>query len=62
MLLALLTIIHFQNGDTPLHLAARGGHTACVMCLLTTLGINLNIQNMVSWFTLLKYNLTIFQI
>ena len=45
----------FQNGDTPLHLAARGGHTNCMESLLTTADINVNIQDMVSWFTLLNY-------
>ena len=38
----------FQNGDTPLHLAARGGHTNCMESLLTTADINVNIQDMVS--------------
>ena len=32
-------------GHTPLHLAARGGHTSCVECLLSTAGINVNITD-----------------
>ena len=38
-----------QDGNTPLHLAARGGHTACVERLLSTPGIDVNIKNQVSW-------------
>ena len=37
-----------QYGDTPLHLAAKGGHTACVVHLLSTPGIEVNIKNKVS--------------
>ena len=37
-----------QNGNTPLHLAAREGHTTCVEHLLSTPGIDVNI-NKVSW-------------
>ena len=37
-----------QEGNTPLHLAAMGGHTTCVECLLSTPGIDVNIQNVVS--------------
>ena len=40
-----------QYGDTPLHLAANGGHTACVEYLLSTTGIDVNIRNKVSWST-----------
>ena len=38
-----------QDGYTPLHLAARGGHITCVDHLLTTPGIDVNIKNVVSW-------------
>ena len=37
-----------QAGFTPLHLAARGGHTACVERILSTPGIGVNIKNVVS--------------
>ena len=37
-----------QDGDTPLHLAARGGHTTCVEHLLSTPGIDVNIKDEVS--------------
>ena len=42
---------HFQDGNTPLHTAAWNGHTtrACVERLLSTPGIDVNIQNKVSW-------------
>ena len=40
-----------QHGDTPLHLAARGGHTIFVEHLLSTPGIYVNIKNKVSWST-----------
>ena len=40
-----------QYGDTPLHLAAREGHTICVEHLLSTPGIDVNIKNNVSWST-----------
>ena len=39
----------FQDGGTPLHLVAIGGHTACMKHLLSTPGINLNIMDKVSW-------------
>ena len=38
-----------QDGYTPLHLAASGGHTTCVERLLSTPGIDVNIKGMVSW-------------
>ena len=38
-----------QGGDTPLHLATKGGHnTTCVEHLLSTPGIDVNIKNKVS--------------
>ena len=37
-----------QDGCTPLHYAAKGGHT-CVEYLLSTPGIDVNIKNEVSW-------------
>ena len=37
-----------QGGDTPLHLAAEGGHTNCVEHLLSTPGIDVNIVGKVS--------------
>ena len=40
-----------QDGDTPLHLATSGGHTTCVVHLLSTPGIDVNIKDMVSCFT-----------
>ena len=39
-----------QYGCTPLHLAAKGGHTTFVERLLSTPGIDVNIKSMVSWF------------
>ena len=39
------------GGDTPLHLAANGGHTTCVEHLISTPGIDVNIRNKVSWST-----------
>ena len=36
------------GGVVPLHLAARGGHTACVERLLSTPGIDVNIKDWVS--------------
>ena len=39
-----------QYGQTPLHLAARGGHTTCVEHLLSTPGIDVNIKDGVSWY------------
>ena len=38
-----------QDGDAPLHLAAREGHTTCVEHLLSTPGIDVNIKNWVSY-------------
>ena len=38
-----------QDGNTPLHLAAKKGHTTCVEHLLSTPGIDVNIKNRVSW-------------
>ena len=38
------TLYPLQWGITPLHLAARGGHTTCVECLLSIPGIDVNIQ------------------
>ena len=38
-----------QGSDTPLHLAAEGGHTTCVEHLLSTPGIDVNIKDRVSW-------------
>ena len=40
-----------HGGDTPLHLAAKGGHSICVEHLLSTPGIDMNIKNVVSWST-----------
>ena len=47
---AMLTeLLHpFQDDDTLLHLAARGGHAGCVEYLLSTSGIDVNIQDVVS--------------
>ena len=38
-----------QGGNTPLHLAAKGGRTTCVEHLLSTPGIDVNIKNKASW-------------
>ena len=38
-----------QDGGTPLHLAAMGGHTTCVEHLLSTPGVDVNIKDKVSW-------------
>ena len=38
-----------QDGCSPLDYAAWSGHTACVEHLLSTPGIDVNIQNSVSW-------------
>ena len=46
----LLMLYPLQYGDTPLHLAAWGGHTTCVEHLLSTRGINVNIKDGVSWY------------
>ena len=37
-----------QGGDTPLHLAAKGGHTTCLEDLLSAPGIDVNIKDTVS--------------
>ena len=37
-----------QDGHTPLHLAAKGGHITCVERLLSTSGIDVNIKDEVS--------------
>ena len=37
-----------QDGYTPLHLAASGGHTTCVERLLSSPGINVNIGGKVN--------------
>ena len=39
-----------QHDYTPLHYAARGGHTTCVVHLLSTPGIDVNIKGWVSWY------------
>ena len=38
-----------QDGDTPLHLAIRKGHTTYVERLLSTPGIDVNMKDKVSW-------------
>ena len=38
-----------QHGYTPLHLAAKEGHTTCVEHFLSTPGIDVNIKDRVSW-------------
>ena len=38
-----------QYGGTPLHFAAKGGHTTCVEHLLSAPGFDVNIKNRVSW-------------
>ena len=49
-----------QDGDTPLHLAAEGGHTTCVEHLLSTPGIDVNVTDMrVSWYSRLNVSLLI---
>ena len=44
-------IYPLQDGNTPLHRAAKGCHAAChcVEHLLSIPGINVNIKNKVSW-------------
>ena len=37
-----------QYGDTPIHLAAKRGHTTCVKHLLSTPGIDVSIKSLVS--------------
>ena len=46
-----------QDGCTPLHLAAMGGHTTCVERLLSTPGIGVNIRG--GWVSTLLYRLYI---
>ena len=43
------TLYPLQDGGTPLHLAVWRGHTTCVEHLLSTPGIDVNIQDKVSW-------------
>ena len=38
-----------QYGRTPLHWAAREGHTTCMEHLLSIPGIDVNIKDRVSW-------------
>ena len=38
-----------QCGDTPLHLSAKGSHTTCVEYLLSAPGIDVTIEDRVSW-------------
>ena len=40
-----------QDGNTPLHHATMGGHTTFVEHILSTPGIDVNIQNRVNWCT-----------
>ena len=47
----LAELLYPLQGGASLHLAAEGGHTACVERLLFTPGIDVNIQNNVSWST-----------
>ena len=42
-------LYQLQCGETPLHTAARKGHTTIVEHLLSTPGIDVNIKNKVSW-------------
>ena len=49
-----------QYGYTTLHLAARGGHTACVKHLLS--GIDANIKNTVSWSIEFCYSMYLFHL
>ena len=37
-----------KEGDTPLHLALRGGHTISAECLISTPGIDVNAKDKVS--------------
>ena len=43
----------FQHGIAPLHYAARGGLTTCVELLLSTPGIDVNIEDKVSLYVAL---------
>ena len=42
-----------QDGDTPLHRAAKRGQTTFVERLLSTPGIDVNIKDKVSWRSIL---------
>ena len=42
-----------QGCNAALHLAAWQGNTTCVEHLLSTPGIDVNIKNYVSWFTII---------
>ena len=37
------------DGETPLHLAVKAGHTSCVERLLSTPGIDVNMKDSVGW-------------
>ena len=55
-----LLMYPLQLGHTPLHLAAKGGHTTCVEHLISTPGIDVNIKDMrVSWYSRLNVSLLI---
>ena len=41
-------LYQLQRSNTPLHLAAMGGHTTCVEHLLSTPGIDVNVKDGVS--------------
>ena len=49
---AMLTVLHvfypLQEGNTPLHFAAKGGHITCLERLLSAPGIDVNIMDGVS--------------
>ena len=53
IVLTMLTelLYQYQDGYTPLHYAAMGGHTTYVERLLSTPGIEVNIKDKVSWCT-----------
>ena len=48
MTMYMCTLYPLQDGGTPLHLAVWRGHTTCVEHLLSTPGIDVNIQDKVS--------------
>ena len=48
MLTELNVFYPLQDGDTPLHFAAREGHITCLERLLSTPGIDVNIMDGVS--------------
>ena len=52
-MLAELLYPPFQYGIAPLHYAARGGLTTCVEHLLSTPGIDVNIEDKVSLYVAL---------